>query len=378
MDLLYDMILLDDFLDLFPRKNSPTFNEFLKNANVILYNGVKMNLHQYITKRNIDMDDVELLYQHILHRDKYLTSFYNVSLKIPDSMAINDAPMKRGHLDNNQLVKYKNVIRNMFFTEILKNTKSGLGFPTFLDVLENLYNKECIDVKLMTPSALFYLKEGRIGSVFSSFYFRASIMNPYLVYSLNRSVLKGTRIFTPTLGWGSYFYGFAESGMISRYVGVDVIPVVCNRLRSFAKKQYPSIDTEFICCPSEDLLHDHSFVKRNRGMFDVVFFSPPYFKMELYQGRQQSTSKYPRYEDWLRNYWEQTIQLCHHLLERNGTLCYILSGYGTKENEHDLLRDMNTITKQYFHYKGQQPMFNKNANMTHHKETAEKILFFSK
>lgn len=376
------MILLNKLISFFDDKpKSKTFNLFLKNANVILHNKTKMNLYQFIIKKNINLDDVQLLYSHIINKNKYLTSFYNVSLKLPENLHIIEPPMKKTHMNNNKLVKYKNVIRNLFFIEILKNTKSGLGFPTFLDVLDDLYNKDCIDYRLLTPSAIHYLKEGRIGSVFSSFYFRASIMNPFLVYSLNKSIFHGSRIFTPTMGWGSYFYGFAESG-ISEYVGVDVIPSVCKQMTQFSKKYYPNIKSEFICCPSENLATDIFFLKKTQQMFDVVFFSPPYFKMELYQGTQQSTHNYPNYEDWLLNYWEKTIMLCHHVLVKNGILCYILSDYGSQpsgiQQKYSLLKDMNIITKKYFTYKSVIPMFNKNSNMTTHHETSEKILFFIK
>lgn len=269
----------------------------------------------------------------------------------------------------------------MFFWEILKNTKSGLGFPTFMDVLDDLYNNEFIDYRLLAPSSLYYLREGRIGSVFSSIYFRASIMNPYLVYSLNLSTLHGKRIFTPTMGWGSYFYGFAESG-IERYLGIDVIPSVCKKMTQFANKQYPHIDSEIICCPSEKLLDDKKFMEKTRQQFDVVFFSPPYFKMELYEGKLQSTANYPDYETWLSNYWEKTVMLCHHVLIRGGVMCYILSDYGSQpkgvQQKYELLKDMNNITKRNFVAKGSVPMFNKNVHVTTHDETAERIMFFVK
>jgi hypothetical protein len=376
------MILLNKFISIFEDNPSvKTFNMFLKNTNVILYNKTTINLYQYITQKNIILDDVQQLYYHIINKNKYLTSFYNVSLKVPDSIKITEPPMKKSHINNNKLVKYKNLIRNMFFWEILKNTKSGLGFPTFLDVLDDLYNKNRIDYRLLTPSAIHYLKQGRIGSVFSSFYFRASIMNPFLVYSLNKSVFHGSRIFTPTMGWGSYFYGFAESGILE-YTGVDVIPSVCNRMRQFSKKYYPNIKSEFICCPSEQLATNQPFLKKTQQMFDVVFFSPPYFKMELYEGKQQSTNNYPDYESWLLNYWEKTIMLCRNVLIQNGILCYILSDYGSQptgvQQKYSLIKDMNLITKKYFAYKGFVPMFNKNSNMTTHHETSEKIMFFVK
>ena len=267
--------------------------------------------------------------------------------------------------------------------EILKTTKSGFAnHPSYFDVLENLYNHWKIDYKLLTPSALYYISAGRIGSVFSSFYFRASIMNPYLVYSMNKSIFRGTRIFTPTLGWGSYYYGFAESGTIKEYVGVDIIPAVCSGVKKFAELYYPQIKTTFYCNPSETLLKNPAFMRKYKGHFDTVFFSPPYFDLEKYPGELQSTMQYPTYGDWLNNYWAATIGVCSHVLKRGGILCYILSDYGSKNNKFNLVEDMNNIVLQSHHFgfslKEIQPMHNKNVNSTKHRDTDEKIMIFIK
>jgi len=224
------------------------------------------------------------------------------------------------------------------------------------------------------------MKNGRLGSVFSSYYFRASILNPYLIFSLNESLLKGTKIFTPTLGWSSYCYGFLESSQVVEYVGTDVIPQVCEKTKELAKIIAPEKTTQIYCKPSEDLFKTMEFMNRYREYFDVVFFSPPYYKLEMYEGNNQSTERYKTYEEWLAGYWEKTILLSYHVLEKHGKLCYILSGYGsdnTKE-QYDLLTDMNKITKKYFKFQSRQPMYNKNVNNTKHRETGEQIMVFVK
>jgi hypothetical protein len=335
-------------------------------------------LKEYSKKKEISLEHLKVLFENIQQRNEYLTRFYNTSLKLPESLHIEEPPMKPRKMNNNEQVNYKNVIRNLFFLEILKKTKSGIeNNPTFLDVLEDFYTRDIIDYKILTPSAMYYMLNGRLGSVFSSFYFRASIMNPYLVFSLNRSIFQATRVFTPTLGWGSYFYGFAESG-ITRYVGTDVIPAVCQKVGRFAAKHYPRVSTEILCSPSEELAENRPFLTKNRGAFDLVFFSPPYYRLELYPGREQSTTNYPSYESWLENYWRKTIQLCFHVLEKKGRLCYILSGYGSESigETYDLLGDMNRITGEYFKLVEILPMYNKNVNSTSHRETAEKIMIF--
>jgi hypothetical protein len=373
---------LNDFLRMFSnnKTNDVTFTQFMKLAQVRVGDNLRP-LKEYAKDKHIDIADLKLLFENIKNRNEYLTRFYNLSLMIrQDKLHIDKnvlTPMKNKEMDNNHETLFKNLIRNIHFRDILQKTTSGIeNNPTFLNMLFDLYLNFIIDYKILTPSARFYMNNGRLGSVFSSYYFRASIMNPFLVYSLNKSVLKGTRIFTPTLGWSSYCYGFLECPEVLEYVGTDVIPSVCEKTRELAN-HYDSVKTTIFCKPSEDLCKSKAFMQKYREHFDVVFFSPPYYQLEMYKGAEQSTERYKTYEEWLEKYWEATIKLCHHVLEKGGKMCYILSGYGP-EKQYDLLTDMNNITQKYFHLRSTQPMYNKNVHVTSHRETAEKIMVFVK
>ena len=108
--------------------------------------------------------------------------------------------------------------------------------------------------------------------------------------------------------------------------------------------------------------------------FDIIFFSPPYFKLELYRGSEQSTTLYKNYNDWLNKYWDITIQLCHKVLNTKGTMVYIISSY----DKNNITNDMNNITKKYFKYKKKIRLSNKNVDFTKHKETDENLYFFTK
>ena len=50
----------------------------------------------------------------------------------------------------------------------------------------------------------------------------------------------------------------------------------------------PDIDISIYYSPSEDLYRDKGVRKRSRDYFDVVYFSPPYYQLELYAGQDQS------------------------------------------------------------------------------------------
>jgi hypothetical protein len=372
-------ISLLQFLNLFKRPTPlPPFSKWVKIAQV--RSNKKMTpLDVYQSQRGITDEQLRMIYDHILNRQDYLTRFYQTSLHV-QNVKITETPMPKNNMNNNAKVQYKNLIRNIHLRDILQKTKSGWsGLPSFLDVLIDLYKKDILDYKIITPSALHYIKEGRIGSVFSSFYFRASIMNPYLVFSLNTNVLKGTRIFTPTLGWSSYAYGFAETPLLKEYVGCDVISDVCHKTAQLLAN-YPQIQSEFYCQPSETLLSSRTFMTKYKNHFDIVFFSPPYYELELYPGENQSTNMYKSYEEWLQGYWSKTIQLCYHVLEKGGKMCYILSSGGGQNTKTDIMKDMNEIAKNIFTLRTTIPMYNKNVHVTagSHRETAEKIMVFIK
>ena len=128
---------------------------------------------------------------------------------------------------------------------------------------------------------------------------------------------------------------------------------------------------------------DPKFSAKYKNYFDVVFFSPPYYRLEMYAGKNQSTSKYTSYQEWLENYWRKTMLLCYHVLKPGGKMCYILSGYGsenTNGGRYDLLKDMNGIARVVFKNVAPQQlnMYNKNVHVTAHRETAEKIVIFLK
>ena len=377
-----EYISLKEFLDIFKSSNkNDTFEKFYSKAQVKSGNKL-IKLSEYVNSKNINMGDMRMLHNHIKHRDEYLTRFYTMSLRINDPKIHNVLkPMKINELDNNKEPLCKNIIRSMHAIDILQNTKSGIdNIPTYMDVLKDLYLKNIIDYKILTPSSLFYMNNGRLGSVFSSYYFRASIMNPYLVYSLNHRLLKGTKIFTPTLGWSSYSYGFLECPMVTEYVGTDVIKSVCDKTGKFARENYKDKQIDIYCKPSEDLMKLPKFANKYKNYFDVVFFSPPYYRLELYEGKNQSTEKYKTYKEWLDKYWEQTIKMCDYVLQPGGRICYIISGYGSDKttNSINLVDDMNKITSKYFTYKRTLPMHNKNVHVTKHKETGEQIILFVK
>ena len=79
--------------------------------------------------------NLKYLYEHLENREEYLRRFYKKSLKLkptPLHDLSKTSPMKQYELNNNNsLVQYKNIIRNIHYLDILENTQSG--FNHFLE-----------------------------------------------------------------------------------------------------------------------------------------------------------------------------------------------------------------------------------------------------
>lgn len=375
-------ITLQQFLDLFSKTFPPSLDDFIANSKVCV-RGRMVPLVQYLKEHS--SRDITNLYEHVIHREAYLTRFYKLSLRVlPQDTKIEEQTANT--LNNNKQPLLKNQIRNLFLKEILCDTKSGFdNIPCFLEVLFNLYQYPgtIIDYKLISPSAIDYIKKGRIGSVFSSFYFRASIMNPALVHNIRMNFFPNARnILTPTLGWCSYLTGFSllKEQRLNHYVGIDVIDRVCNQLTQPPLALYPPSKIDVFNCPSELVMERHpEFTTCYRGYFDVVFFSPPYFKMELYDcaeesGKNQSTTMYKSYDEWLKGYWEKTVIMCRETLNTNGGLfCYIVSPF----DQYDLPHDLELISKKYFTLQHIVPIYNKGVNSTKHREPDDKLYIYT-
>lgn len=345
--------------------------DFIANY-VVKSNSKVLPFEEVIVNKKLTDIDIEVLYFVFVENKKaYLTNFYNKSLKIHE--VFKNIKLT---LNNSANPRYKNIIRNVYYKELLLETTTDIkNSRPFLEVLYDLFNNNIIDYKLLTPSAIGLYKRKNFSSVLSGYYFRSSILNPVVVYTLSKDYLKGKKIFTPTLGWSSYMYGFFNDPNVEEYVGTDVIPQVCTNTKNIAKKLFPNKKIDIYCCPSELLLQNLNFKEKYENHFDIVFCSPPYYRLELYPSENQSTTMYNTYEEWLEKYWENTIILCNYVLKNGGKMAYIISGY---DKVKTLNQDMNAITKKYFKYDTQLSLGNQNVDFTKHKDTNESIYLFTK
>ena len=102
--------------------------------------------------------------------------------------------------------------------------------------------------------------------------------------------------------------------------------------------------------------------------------------MPYSKSKDQSIENYENYEDWLEKYWKPTVELCNFVLQKNGTLCYIISDYGSENTEgyYELVKDTKKYVREYFNKISVQSLLNKNVHVTKHRDTDEKIIICKK
>jgi hypothetical protein len=133
----------------FFKSYSNTFEMFIDDYNVRVRKKL-IPLKDYIKHKNINLIVLKKLYLHILNNREYLSRFYKTSLSVKENIKFNREPMTKYNMNNNKFVNFKNIIRNLHLLDILKNTKSGIeNNPTFMEVLEDIYNNHIIDYKIL-------------------------------------------------------------------------------------------------------------------------------------------------------------------------------------------------------------------------------------
>ena len=375
----------------------------------------------------------------ILNRHYYLTRFYEVFFEFPDPreykwsgdirMSLTGSQKKKAiQIDLKDLDKslslQKNdksriMVRNLYHKEILDETRVTNTIKakvSFWETLDNLYNHLKLEDRFFAPSSIgLFLRDKNsksktinadIANIVNSsinpnikneinynnlFYLcqqyqpKASILNPYSVNWFLKNIFKGGRLFSPVLSWGSYLIAFMHSDWTD-YVGVDVMPKVCQKTK-FLADWYRNLDpnefgyknVEIICQPSESLLNDAKFMKKYHKWFDSIIICPPYFDMEIYGEGEQSTKNYPNYQDWLEKYWHKTVQVCAHILKPTGLFGVIANDYYNLQGTHyPLPEDFSKYTSKYFTLKQTYFLYNRTSPLrVNYKDRTERFFVYT-
>ena len=115
---------------------------------------------------------------------------------------------------------------------------------------------------------------------------------------------------------------------------------------------------------------------------DYCIVCPPYFKLEEYKCKDNSTDVYPEYAVWLEKYWRQTVKNARSNMADGAKLTLIMV---EKWGKHELLKDMSSIIEQEgfkkvdeMQYKTTRSHLTDKRKSKNNSKTTEKVWTFEK
>lgn len=371
----------DEFMtDCFGDYTKPTLEEFRYESEQT-YTADRLSLYKYSQKlseddiRHADFDSwSQTLYTGFIENFEYMMRLWfdkHVAVKDMDKFLRFNVQRTSDTIENGYIIDGRKeitsgrLLRNISYKGIYRDTgKSNSSekcslLDTFTGLAINKFNISC----LLTPKVAEFISQGRYDDFFAILRGtsnRASIFNPY-TYSwiLNNVFPDGKKLLSPVMSWCSPVIGLANS-QYEEMVAIDVIPDVVEKSRLLHEYSEglrngffvdDSKKAEFYCCPSEQLDNRHNFSEKYAEHFDTVFFSPPYYDLEVYTGGEQSHESFQTYEQWLDGYWRPTVELCYRCLKPGATFSFVIvHDYGAAGKKTPISDDMKRISCEYFKY----------------------------
>lgn len=143
--------------------------------------------------------------------------------------------------------------------------------------------------------------------------------------------------YDPCGGWGDRLVAAQASGI--EYYCRDVNPLVFS---GYALQQHEFggvVDFEYKGAEVDAPIENY---------FDMVFTSPPYYKVEKYQGNEQSHSKYKKFDIWVNSFLVPMLEHSLKSLKSDGVLAINISDVYVDHRINDLTTPVvNFITSNF-------------------------------
>lgn len=243
--------------------------------------------------------------------EKFLVQLYEIKMQFD----VSKFKWKKDHFHFTNKTEQHKFLVNLFYREMWSTKVRDI--PTLWESLLAFVNDTRIENHLIMKSVLFLWPNSTLYSTImrplGGFTSKASILDPTLAfYVMNQ--FEHTSILCPTLSWGSTALAARYLPGCKEFVGIDVLPEVCDKVNRVILQ---GMKHKIYCKPSEEV----KFPKKYTKHFDLVFYSPPYYDIEVYsEDEKQSTSKFTTYESWVAGYLKPTIDLCIKSLKHGGHL----------------------------------------------------------
>lgn len=158
------------------------------------------------------------------------------------------------------------------------------------------------------------------------------------------SYYRARRVLDPCIGWGGRMLGTLAAD--AEYVGCEPDPNTADALRKILNDPAISPKHRASACilenPCEDVLTTEIAAMPK---FDMVLTSPPYFNLELYTAGEQSTTRYPTWDDWVTKWLKPVILGSLAALRDGGVSCWSVKNFKT-DRQYNLSDIVHEIHKE--------------------------------
>ena len=150
---------------------------------------------------------------------------------------------------------------------------------------------------------------------------------------------KGKTYLDPCCGWGVRM--LASAALDINYIGFDVNPeliVQLNKLGKDIQRFKPNWEFKVYECGSE------VFIPELKNKADVIFTSPPYFDLEMYNMDEKHADSLLNYDKWLNSFVKPMISNCYDYAKDNAHVMFNVKN----SKKYKLVDDFINIGNKYF------------------------------
>ena len=189
-----------------------------------------------------------------------------------------------------------------------------------------------------------YVDTSKLNSVMRTNFYIASQFRPSVAKCIYR-LFDAKNVLDPSSGWGDRLCGFLATPQTERYLGFD--PNLSlhygynEQIKLYGKALEPlyGIKKKVKIHKSGSEVFDY---KNEKGKFDLVFTSPPYFDTEIYSDDEGQSSKlYKTSDAWLNDFMFRMLEKTWDTLRDGGIMAMNITNQNKGGKENNLTNPMN-------------------------------------
>lgn len=192
------------------------------------------------------------------------------------------------------------------------------------DVWQDSVKRKRVIRAVLRKSDRVFTAQSLLTSLNFVFYVAANFSPTAAKAVIDRFCPENGHVLDPCSGWGGRFTGFWFSERAARYVGIDPNPRLPERygaMEEWLRHNCPTTKPKTVRFVSAGAETKDAFKHLSGEQFDLVFTSPPYFDVEIYNvedGAQSCNAYGESYETWREKFLFAMMRTCASVLRHKG------------------------------------------------------------